>query len=283
MDRITRSRCFDDGRDRWRMVEARPEARLTGLVDQYVWWSEDTQSFTTRRELAATTGVLIVNLGSELTIVDAQGEHHRFRAGEGFIAGAAQATSMSHSTGAMTGVHVRAPLPTLACLAGVPLAELTNRVVRLSDLAAVRRSALGDRLLAARSHNECWSLLDRFVAGRLANSTPYDPAVDHLMRHLAAGCRVQLLADDIGWSRKRLAERFRAATGLHPRTFAGLARFERFTVLLAAGPGEGLADLAFAAGYADQAHLTREVARFAAVTPGELRRRLLPQGGGVRD
>ena len=115
-----------------------------------------------------------------------------------------------------------------------------------------------------------------------ASDTP-DPAIAHLLARLARGQRVQSLADKIGWSRKRLAERFRSETGLEPRAFAGLARFERFATTLQAEPALSLAEAAVAAGYADQAHLTQEVKRFADDTPAGLRRRLIPESGGVRD
>jgi AraC-like DNA-binding protein len=282
MSRIVRSTHFDDGRDRWSIAAAVPDARLAGAIDGYGRWTETTTSFTTRRELAATTGTLLINLAADLEIVDAGGGVHRLGAGQGFVAGPAQATSLSRSTGPMAGVHVRAPMTTLAQLAGVPIAELTNRVVMLGDLPGFGGAALGERLMDA-CEEAGWALLDRFVAGRLADAETVDPATAFLLARLSSGARVQSLADALAWSRKRLAEHFRDATGLLPRCFAGLARFERFAAALQAEPDVALAEAAVAAGYADQAHLTREVVRFAGETPAALRRRLIPAGGGVRD
>ncbi|MDY7526247.1 hypothetical protein [Sphingomonas sp. 10B4] len=151
MNRLSTTRSFNDGHDRWEMVDAHPEIRLREVVSCYGWWSELTSSFTTRRELAGTAGTLIVNLGSDLEITDAYGDRHRLRAGEGFIAGTAQTTSLSRSTGAMSGVHVPAPLTTLARIAAVPLAELTNRVVTLDNLPGPESKQIGNRLLDAGS------------------------------------------------------------------------------------------------------------------------------------
>lgn len=282
MTRSSNNRVFDDGHDRWEIIDARPHDRVAPFVKHYSWWSEETRSFTTRRELAGTTGVFIINLGSDLEIIDARGDLHRLRAGQGFVGGIAQGTSLSRSTGAMMGFHVHAPLGTLSRLAGVALAELSDRVVTLDHLGAGCRS-VGERLLEARSPEEGWNVLDEFVGDRLRSTAPGDPMTCFILSRLAKGQRVQSLAAEIGWSRRRLARHVQGEIGLKPRAFAGLARFERFANGLQTGPALPLAEAALDAGYADQAHLTREVGRYAEMTPRELRDRLLPYAGGIRE
>lgn len=283
MTRPVFSRSYDDGHDRWTVASAAPAAALAGMVDRYAWWHERTESFTTRRELAGTTGVLIVNLGSPLEIVDASGTLHRLAAGQGFAGGIAQATSLSRSTGEMAGVHLHLAPAALARLLGVPLAVLTNRCFTLADLLGARADQLGDELLGVTEDEARWRILDDFVAERAGVAPEANRAVEHARAALARGARVEAVAAAVGWSRKRLAQCFRDATGLHPRSFAGLARFERFARALGSAPTISLAAAAIDAGYADQAHLTREVARYAALTPAQLRARLIPDGGGVRE
>lgn len=78
------------------------------------------------------------------------------------------------------------------------------------------------------------------------------------------------LADDLGVSERQLRRRFVDAIGYGPKTFQRIRRLRRF-VALAAGTAEpNLADLAFAAGYADQPHLARDVRELAGCTPAEL-------------
>lgn len=283
MVRAVRSRAYDDGRDRWEVVEAAPGSNLIGSVHSYGWWSEETSTFDTRRELGSTSGVFIVNLGGDLEIVDATGAVHRLGAGEGFVGGMARATSLSRSAGAMAGVHVHAPLSTLARIAGVPPAELADRVVPLDQLPGPAMRALGEMVQHVPDRHALWGVLDDVITARLAATAPEDPATSYLLKRLATGCRVEALAGEIGWSRRRLAGHLQDRIGMEPRAFPGLARFERFARAIQAQPGASLAALAHDCGYADQPHLTREVVRYAEVTPGELRRRLIPEGGGVRD
>jgi len=73
---------------------------------------------------------------------------------------------------------------------------------------------------------------------------------------------------DLALSERQLRRRFLDAVGYGPKTLARILRFQRFLAL--AKPGENLAALAYEAGYADQAHLTRECRRLGARTPAEL-------------
>jgi AraC-like DNA-binding protein len=77
--------------------------------------------------------------------------------------------------------------------------------------------------------------------------------------------RVHNLADEVGWSRKRLWSRFRSQIGLTPKRAAELVRFDHAAHLLAAG--HAAASVAAQSGYADQSHLHREVKAIAGITP----------------
>ena len=272
-----------DERDRWDVARARAAPDLDDLIQSYSWWSEETSSFHTRRELASTSGVLHINLGADLEIVDASGDTHRIRAGDGFVGGMARRTSLSRSTGAMEGVHVHMPLSAMSRLLGCSMAALANRVVKLADVAGDAGRALGGRLVDARALEARWTLVDDFLRSGMQRAAERDRELSYLLAQLARGRRVEETALALGWSRKRLARRFHDATGLLPREFAALARFERLTRALEADPNAPLAGAAAAAGYADQPHMTREVRRFASMTPGELLSRLIPGGAGVRD
>ncbi|WP_439578253.1 helix-turn-helix domain-containing protein, partial [Elioraea sp.] len=86
------------------------------------------------------------------------------------------------------------------------------------------------------------------------------------------------LAEALGCSRQHLVTLCRHEFGLPPRTLGRLIRFERAMARLERGEVTSLADLAAASGYADQAHLSREVRRFAGDSPRALLSRLLPDG-----
>ena len=83
--------------------------------------------------------------------------------------------------------------------------------------------------------------------------------------------RIGQLSRWIGISERQLHRRFSAAVGCGPKTFQSVMRFQRL-LRTALGPGaeQSLADLATSAGYADQAHMTRDVQRLANLRPTAL-------------
>lgn len=91
------------------------------------------------------------------------------------------------------------------------------------------------------------------------------------------------LAKELGCSRKRLTLRFRHEFGISPKLLARILRFDRAVRLIGARRVAGLADLAAASGYADQAHLSREFRVFSGSAPTALLRRRLPDEGGFLD
>jgi AraC-like DNA-binding protein len=109
-------------------------------------------------------------------------------------------------------------------------------------------------------------------AVRLVAAQPPDLAVHEAARRLAADPRrrTSALADELGLSERQLRRRCRAGVGYGPKTLQRVLRLRRF--LDGLDGDDDLAALAFDAGYADQAHLTREARRLTGLTPAALLR-----------
>jgi AraC-like DNA-binding protein len=154
---------------------------------------------------------------------------------------------------------------------GLPAEELTDLGhVPLVDV----WTRDGDAIRAATATGGLPGLVDA-LRGRLL-AAEIDPLARAAAVGLARpGARVAVLGAQLGISERQLRRRFADAVGYGPKTLARVLRFQRFLALAARGdfaPGgdRDLAGLAFAAGYADQAHLTRECRRLAGRTPAEL-------------
>lgn len=136
-----------------------------------------------------------------------------------------------------------------------------------------------ERVAAAAGPYARVRVLAAALEGRL-DTAAADPLVarsDAAIRRTHGAAPVAALAARAGTTVRSLERRYAAAVGLTPKEAARVARF-RVAVQLLERPLP-LARVAFAAGYADQAHLTREVRALAGVPPAALRReRVLAAG-----
>jgi AraC-like DNA-binding protein len=78
---------------------------------------------------------------------------------------------------------------------------------------------------------------------------------------------VTAIAAEVGWSRRHLTARFDQEFGLTPKVAARVLRFEASVARLRAAPHARIADVAAAAGFADQAHMSREWRDLAGCAP----------------
>jgi AraC-like DNA-binding protein len=146
--------------------------------------------------------------------------------------------------------------------------ELTGTMTSLAEVWGRDAGRAEERLRAAASWDERFTIAADILARRVRARPPVDPQVAHAWRRTLAGrgrVRIDGLADEVGWSRQRLWHRFRSQLGITPKRAAQLVRFDHAAHLLAAG--HAAAGVAAESGYVDQSHLHREVKAFAGLTP----------------
>ena len=169
--------------------------------------------------------------------------------------------------GRQSGVQVS--MHPLGCraLLGRPAGELAGLDL---EAAAVLGSAVVDeirsRMHAARDWPGRFAVIENALLRRLPGGRAARPEVAYAYRRLVAGgATVRAVADEVGWSSRYLADRFRDEVGLRPKQAARVARFDRARRALR--PAGRLADVAAGHGFADQSHFVREFQAFAGCPP----------------
>ena len=150
-------------------------------------------------------------------------------------------------------------------------ADLWNAIVPLDE---VLRAALKQTAAASEQH------VGAVVSQLLRRSLPeHDLRADSTVRSaitwLGTNWRnpVEDMSKHVNRSNRDLRRRFMAAVGMGPKLVQRMVRVQHALHLLRAHTGNvSLSDLAFECGFADQAHMTREVAHFTDHTPSGLRR-----------
>ncbi|WP_245720934.1 helix-turn-helix transcriptional regulator [Nocardia pseudovaccinii] len=151
-------------------------------------------------------------------------------------------------------------------LLGVPAHELRDKRVELADLwpaAAARR--LAEKVGAAADQT---AALEALAMRRAYDTEPPDPVLRRIVDALDAGWSVAATAEAAGLGARMLHRRSLVAFGYGPKTLARILRLQR--ALAVARSGVPLADTAFRTGFADQAHLARDVRELAGMPLSEL-------------
>ncbi|MDT9682180.1 helix-turn-helix domain-containing protein [Streptomyces sp. TRM76323] len=149
-------------------------------------------------------------------------------------------------------------------LLGVPAHALRDRRVDLADLwPAARARRLAARVAAAPG-DPATALEEAALSVAAAAPRP-DPLLRAVAARLDAGWSVAATADAVGIGARQLHRRSLDAFGYGPKTLARVLRLQRALALIRAGTP--CAAVAAAAGYTDQAHLTRDVRALTGRTP----------------
>ncbi len=214
----------------------------------------------------AVTLALMFGPGS-VTVLDATGREQRGSLVAGLGFGAVRLQQMEN----LQCLQVRLPPLTARSILGASPADLSGTVVALDDLWGREATRIAEQLADAPSWEDRFAIADALVGRRREAGPPADPEVAWAWSRIVASrgqARVEALAAELGWSRKRLWSRFQSQSGLPPKRAARLVRFDHAAHRLVAG--QDPARVAADSGYADQSHLHRDVVAFAGVTPAAI-------------
>jgi AraC-like DNA-binding protein len=173
-----------------------------------------------------------------------------------------------HPTGSLGVVIVCLRSDAASRIVETPLKEFANTHIQLEGLFGAREVATCDEMLAgAQTSGERIAGIQSFLLRLLRPST--DSLATRAALHLRNDPTMQMdgLAAQLGISGRHLSRAFNADFGIGPKRFARLARFQK--LLAERRTGRSWAQVAYACGLTDQAHLVREFQDIAGETPTE--------------
>ena len=154
-------------------------------------------------------------------------------------------------------------------LARASMHELMNVKIGLRNIFKDHDIALlEERVMGSGSSSERIACVESFLLQNLRQDRE-DPIFSHASSWLRRnpGLRIRKLASLLGISERHLSRGFRAIYGTSPKQYARLARIEK--VVAARKSGLSWTDVAYACGFADQAHLIHDFGRIVGGTPVE--------------
>jgi AraC-like DNA-binding protein len=171
-------------------------------------------------------------------------------------------------------------------LLGVYARDLRNQNVPLRDVWAPEQAARWEAAMERPALSAKLEKVAEVIAARLVTSADPDPFIRRIVGWIVSHplATVEEIAQRSGLSERQLRRRFDQTVGYGPKTLQRVLRMQRLLWLASAGDQSALnlTRLAFAAGYADQPHMTREVVTLTGATPGQLLRGS-PRGSAVSE
>lgn len=166
-------------------------------------------------------------------------------------------------------------------LLGHDLSALTNNVLAFDAVVGAAAASLRDRVLEAVGVPARIDAAAAWLCERLAGAQVH-PLIAHLGHEfMRPGARVGELVEETGFTSRHARSLFRRWTGVTPKQFARLSRFQLLLGALSRGapmdvnlegpplPRPRWAALAADLCFSDQSHLGHEFAALAGMTPGD--------------
>jgi AraC-like DNA-binding protein len=169
-----------------------------------------------------------------------------------------------------------APAATNAVLGCGP-GELRGLVLDLADVAPGLAAELVDALDPCETFEAAIGVFEAVLRGLLPRASLIDPvagAAAAIIVDAGGSVPISEVASRVGLGVRQLERRFRAAVGLTPKEFARVRRIRAAARLLVADDDATWADRAAKAGFADQAHLTREFGSTTGDSPRRFEKRV---------
>jgi AraC-like DNA-binding protein len=250
-------------------VVRRPAEALRGLVQHYCGYHLEGHDPGVHVGLPSPYLTVVISLDEPLAM--RIGDPHGHREVLPTVAGGLHARPV-YITHNGTQVGIEAAVTPTGCrlLFGRPAAELAGSVRPLDAVLGRRGSELAERLAASSTWAARFAVLDDLLVSARTHRTHPRREIGHAWRRVVSArgaVSITDLARETGWSRRHLSAQFRDEFGLSPRTVARMARFDHAQRLLRSATAPPLGMVAALAGYADQAHMTREWHDFAGAPP----------------
>jgi len=262
----------------WEVAERPVAASLRPWVRRVCGYAERSAAPVRRRELPGAQVVVILELGPPIRIYESGGGNCFARHPGGFAAGVDETFTLTEHDGEQEGVQLDLTPAGARALFDLPMSELTGRAVSLRELLRPAERDLVARLGELPGWEARLDAVEAFLRAKLSRAGSLrSPAAWAVARiEGAPGLRIRDLCREVGYSERHLIALFRDQVGLPPRRYASLVRFDRLVSRVRCGRAASWGELAFQLGFADQAHLSREVRRFSGLTPTALAEVLAP-------
>jgi AraC-like DNA-binding protein len=236
------------------------------------------EPFHTHEHLWADTHTeLILSWGERYYRKSEENKGRKIGLSQNFVIGPQLKQLLLYSNGFTALVAARFHPWGLTAFSKVTPADLVDRVIPAAQVLGSDTATLAARLATeSTSDTKLRLFIDHLLHTRRRPDTDFETirrVTAELQLHHGTQ-RIALLARQFGISPRQLERQFTGLTGLPPKLFAKILRFNHARELIQENPDISLASVAYEVGYADQAHFSRNFRAFFQFTPAQFKARI---------
>ncbi|GER92168.1 AraC family transcriptional regulator [Dictyobacter vulcani] len=250
-----------------------PALPLAAFIENFWMYAGEPPTHMLERRLPDGLIELIINLHADQIQVADLYAPNRLRSYPGAIVRGAHAIPTFIATSCMItvmGVQFKSggALPFLSLSAS----ELCNQVIALEDIWGETAHKLYEQLQTAIEVEERFAILEHALCLRLNVAYSPHPSVPFALTQFQrnpGSTSIARIVGQLGISQKHFIQVFRDATGLAPKQFCRIQRFQQLLRSIANSADElNWTQIALDWGYFDQSHLIHDFQNFAGLAPG---------------
>jgi AraC-like DNA-binding protein len=253
----------------------RPAPPLNDFVEALWTFDGFTQPHAKERIMPDGALALVVNLNEDRTRIYDRRDFNRCQTLNGCIVAGAQSEFFVIDTAEqLTVAGVQFKPGGAFPFFDPPADELHGLHVPLDALWGAFAGELRERLLEAGTGEAAFDVMEQALAARFRRSLERHPAVSFALRQFLTTPHhgtIAAVTERTGFSPRRFIELFRQQTGLTPKLFCRVQRFQRALRRIASGRPVEWTEVALDAGYFDQAHFIHDFRAFSGINPSAYR------------
>lgn len=169
--------------------------------------------------------------------------------------------------------NIRFKPEALFILLNLPASELLNRPNNLEEVFGSHFNTFFLQLEAVKTVEEKIQLADQFFLKKLSGSkknNSYLQLASEIIRLQRCEISVERLSDEVCISSRQLEREFKNKLGISPKTYMRITRINMVQELVTNNPTLNQSQLAYLAGYSDQAHFIKDFKKLTGVLPSGL-------------
>jgi AraC-like DNA-binding protein len=251
-----------------------PNPPLDGYIDFFWYYVDFAPDHDREHVLPDGTFELIINLQDTPRKLFSRAEAQRYACFKrGWISGAQSKYLVIDALqrSSMIGAHFKPG--GAARFFSLPADELANQVVELDSVWGQGTWHWRDQLLAAPGPRSKFRILEQLLFRKLSENCGkprHQNAVYWALDRYLAEQHLQTIgavSEQLGFSHKHFIDLFRRETGLTPKLFCRIRRFQQVLVEIQTRKSIDWADIACSCGYFDQSHFVHDFLNFSGLNP----------------